>query len=80
MGELKTLLDLLYRLIGLKVHRLFIWKVDGKLDYRRIFLMNWELKQPPDGLRWANIPSTAGVQRQGRTDSYTVMAAAQRYI
>ena len=28
----------------------------------------------------ASIPSTASVQRQGRTDSCTVMAAAQKYI
>ena len=49
------LLDFNYRLIGLKVHRLLTWKVNSKLDYRRILFINWELKQLPDGLRWANI-------------------------
>jgi len=53
--ELKALLDLLYRLVRLKVYGLLAWKVYRKLDYGRELLINGKLKQPLDSLRGADI-------------------------
>ena len=55
MGYFKALLQVLYRLIQLKINRLLAKKVYGKVYYRGVFLINQELKQLLDSLYRANI-------------------------